>query len=164
MISLAFQIEVDTSWEADYTVQIFTDFGDGSIDESTPLFEQALALFPGVAFPGGYGETPYGDGPYGGEGAVFANTGGYGDGPYGETEGGYGEGASYVEAFVPIELDAVGDWLFGVKVYDNAGNVQSAAITEFTFHVSSEDPDPPKTFSYGSYNSGTGVFTFNVAQ
>lgn len=164
MITLTIELGADTSWESDFTVQAFTDFGDGSIDETIELFSQALALFPGVHWVGGYGEVPYGEGTYGGEKAVYAQRGGYGEIPYGEDADGYGEGTPFISLDVPIDQDAVGDWLFGVKVIDGAGNVQSDAIVEFTFHVSGQDPDPPQTFDFSSFNSGTSVFTFDIAQ
>ena len=159
MITLELRVPCDDDWEADDRIQVYTDYGTGVLDTDAPLLSRAVAMFPGVHFPGGYGGNDYGSVDYGSEHPTWPHTGGYGDHAYGELD--YGADDPYIVIPITIE-DAVGDWIFGVAVVDGAGNSQSGAIAETTYHVSGEDPTPAGTFVFSAYVSESDQCEFTI--
>jgi hypothetical protein len=159
MISLQLRVPCDDTWKANDRVQVYTDYGTGELDMDAPLLSRPLAMFPGVHFPGGYGRNAYGSTPYGNRRPAWQNKGGYGRTKYGSVP--YGQGEPYINVSVDIE-DAHGDWTFGVEVVDGAGNPQSGAVAETTYHVSGEDPAPAGTFAFSSYDSESDQCEFTI--
>jgi hypothetical protein len=161
-IRVTLTVEIDEAWRASDRLQVYTDFGDGSIDTTKPLLSRSLETFPDdirqTVHHEGYGDEPYGDVPYGGAEAVSSGPHGYGDDPYGDVE--YGGALRHVEVDVLVP-QAHGTWKFAVKAIDGAGNAQGA-LQEFTLFVSGTDPEPVASFAFDSYDSGDDVVTFDV--
>lgn len=159
-LALDLLVEIDPSWRPLDRLQVFTDFGTGTIDTDRPLIFRPRRIFPADSHDRvrrlGYGEEPYGLQPYGAEGAVVDRVHGYGWDPYGEVE--YGGTTKHV--VVPVEIpQAYGTWKFAAQTIDGAGNEQGA-LTEFSRFVSGENPPPLASFVYTSYDSGSDKLTF----
>ena len=151
-------IPVAPEWAGGERLQVYTDFGDGSIDLTRPLLADPVEVVPGGLEPGGYGVDAYGDAPYGHGGAEATAGGGYGLSPYGDAP--YGMGEVVVEVFVPVRA-AYGVWKFAAQAVDRAGNEQSGGLVEVSEVVSATDPPRLDTFGLASYAAG--IATFDVA-
>lgn len=161
-VSVNLRIPVDDSWRAGDTLQVYTDFGTGTIDTDQPLLPRRIAAFTEKRAELGYGEFDIHAVPYGLERAPSQRSGGYGDQPYGDGVDGYGGGQPYVEVTVEVD-ETFGAWKFAAEVADAAGNVQADALTEITHLVSGEDPDPADSFAFNSYDSGNDQCVFDVS-
>jgi len=153
------KVLADQAYPVGSTVSFYKDAKDGVVDYATALNAVAIAIWAvNGAGKIGYGRGRYGRGGYGhGEGGL-----GYGAGLYGA--GGYGTGGDWVEAagadgFLTAELDD-GDWTFGAKVTDPAGNASSAKEAAATL---AGTPDPPTALAADSYAGGRIALTFTVS-
>lgn len=157
------RVQLDDAWRAQDRLQVYTDWGDGTVDAAKPLLSRSIRSFPmdirRTVHHAGYGLEPYGMTPYGGDLATPVLNSGYGFDPYGEVA--YGETARYlwVDVLVP---QAHGSWKFAAQAIDGAGNEQGA-LQDFIRFLSGDDPAPLGSFSYDSYDSGTDVVTFAVS-
>ena len=156
-------IKVEDDWRAADTIQVYTDFGSGTIDEDKPLLAVRAAIFPedfrDRVWSGGYGDNPSGEVPYGEAGATASYDEGYGADPYGDVP--YGETERKIKIPVAVE-SAYGTWKFAARVYDGAGNPQGALV-EFSQFMSGENPPPLASFAYSSYDSGTDIVSFSFS-
>ncbi len=153
-------VPISGAWDAGDRIEVFTDFGDGSLDMAAPLLVRGLDLFPGrqAARPVGrraVGRSRVGDGhasrPKPGVGhSVVGVT------PVGRTP-----------TYVPVAVDvpaAFGKWKFGVRVVDADGNVQGGGLQEIELVVSGTEPAPLTSFAFASYDSESDQVTFDIVR
>lgn len=156
------RIIADPTWRAQDRVQVFADWGTGTIDTTRPLLAAPMRLFPADPRELVGHETifdaPMGAMPMSGARAVTIE-------PTGCLENPFGEAMNTLMRFciVPVAVDqAYGTWKFAVRVQDGAGN-QQGALQEFSMFLSGEDPPPLSAFAFDSYNAGTDKVVFAVA-
>lgn len=156
--SVTLAVPYDDAWDAGDRLQVFTDFGSGTIDVSKPLLSRAVEIFP-RQFP----SRPLGLQPLG--------VGRAGDGKAGRPPGKAGRtilGVTPLGTAPPlldVAVDAppvFGTWKFSARCVDRYGNVQAASLAEATVCLSATDPTPVATFTLAGYDAGTDVVTFNV--
>ncbi len=162
MIRVAVRVPIAESWRTGATLQLYTDQGSGTVDESAPLLTRRAPVWPSDRGAGGYGEEPYALTAYGVCRPTTSQRGGYGEQPYGLDPGGYGAGTEFCEVTVAV-AEGFGSYKFAAEAYDRAGNCQYTALAEVTQLVSGEDPRPAETFEYQEYESGTDQVVFGVA-
>ena len=153
-------VAIDDSWDAGDRLQVFTDFGDGSIDLTRPLLKRTFDVFPGQQPAQAYGRQPYALGRHGDNLASRPPSGIAGT-IYGTTPHGGALVAVEVPVVVPPEF---GSWKFAARVVDAAGNVQSAAAAELSVLVSGTDPAPPAGFVFDSYDTPSDRVTFTFSK
>lgn len=153
------RVAVDSAWKFGTTVQIYTDEGDGSVDYTAPLLHRRAEVFPNVERPGGWGKDVWGHGSWGRTKPTPPNHGGWGQQSWGHDVNGWGYGDAYVEVPVLVR-QAFGYWKFGVKAYDESGNVQSGA-NESSQMVCGQDPPPLSTFTVNSYDDVNDQMVFD---
>lgn len=165
MMTVSLQVQIDPTWRPSDRLQIYTDSGSGTVDDSAPLLATPAEIFPDEARDlvefGGHGSWSHGSVPHGGAISVASpdKLKGHGSWPHGSVPHGGGPAYAVIEVQIP---QAFGDWKFSAEAIDGAGNVQGA-LSEFTQRVSGEDPLPLTSFSFSSFNIGTDTATFAVA-
>jgi len=129
--------------------------GSGEIDWDTPITGDKIDIFPDGAGIYGYGHYPYGHNPYGHAAAL--GVAGYGHYPYGHNP--YGYGAVSITSKVPVTR--CGDYKFGFKVYDAAGNAHTGTPGEVTavVHIA---PPAPRGLKLNSYDPDTDILTLDI--
>jgi len=161
-MTVRLRVPIEDGWRSTFTVQVYTDFGDGSIDTTRPLLGRRVRVFPADVQDAernpGYGGEIYGQRVYGAGRAVDRPRRGYGFNPYGQVE--YGRASRYALIDVSVP-QGYGSWKFAAKVYDGAGNAQGALV-EFTQFVSGENPPPLSAFSLSSYTKVTDKVVFTI--
>ena len=151
------RVPIDDGWDAGTRLQVYADFGSGTVDTDTPLLARPFEVFPGQHALRGHGEQPYGRGRVG-DGKAARPVTGVGRAIYGRTP--YGSAPPFVE--VPVNVPAAfGQWKFAVKAVDGAGNAQSAGLNEIEAVVSGTEPPPVKSFALHSIHLITGQATFD---
>lgn len=162
-ITVTLKIPVVAGWRALDGVQVFTDYGTGTIDTDRPLLATPRRLFPKEKRDrvkhGGHGSAAYGASPAGEVTAVPQRRSGHASDPHASVA--YGAGKDYAELMVMVPQD-YGAWKFAARVEDGAGN-QQGSLVELTHFISGEEPLIPGTFAYSSYDSGTDVVTFSLS-
>ena len=154
------RVPIESDWRAGDQLQVFTDWGDGSIDTSKPLLTRAVRIFPDdprtTAANPGYGQERYGSTPYGGSAPRSRRKDrGFGHDRYGGHA--YGHCTAFLR--VPVQITpGYGTWKFAARVADGAGNEQGA-LQEFSQFVSSENPPPLAAVAFSGYDEGTDKVT-----
>ena len=157
--SVTLAVPYDDAWDAGDRLQVFTDFGSGTIDVSQPLLARAVEIFPRQFPARGLGQQPLGVGQAG-NGKAARPPGKAGRTILGVTPLGT------APPLLDVSVDAppvFGTWKFAARAADRYGNVQAASLAEATTCVSATEPTPLATFRLASYDAGTDVFTFDVA-
>lgn len=139
-------------------VQVYTDFGSGTIDTSRPLLAKPAPIFGAdtgrfkrfadfsmsrtfpTQRPGTLRET-LGD-------LAFTK--------------GLVEFARYVDVTVQVPPN-YGMHLFAGQLVDAAGNEQGGLLPEIAVFVSSSEPPTVRRFAFAGYDAGTDRVTFEVA-
>jgi len=154
------RIEIDPTWRANDRLQVFTDWGTGTIDTDKPLLFRPVRIFP---------DDPREDvapRPWMTErlGTAISSRARGGRSGIGEEglwpAGGLGAWKRYraVEVLLP---SAYGTWKFACRVIDGAGNEQGDLV-EFSRFMSGEDPAPVASFAYDSFDDETDKATFAI--
>ena len=143
-------------------IQVFTDFGSGTIDLNRPLLAQPKAVFRGARKRfAGHGTEVYGESAYA-TGRQAPDPGlGHGAEIYGVTP--YGTVPETMEIAVTVP-PAYGLHKFSGRLMDAAGNPQGAALPEVTVFVSSVQPPGLATFEFVSFDAGTRTATFGFTK
>ena len=150
------KVGIPEGWDAGDRVQVYTDFGTGSVDLTKPLLARAFDVFPREHPARSYGRQPYGRGRLG-DGKAPRRTTGIGRTIHGKTP--YGTAPPLVK--IPVQVPAAfGTWKFAVRVVDQAGNPQSAALEVITAVVSGTEPPPLASFTFDSYDAETDQVIF----
>lgn len=150
------RVPIEDDWDAGARLEVFTDFGHGSVDYTRPLLQRGLDLFPGQHGGRGVGVQPVGVGRVGDHKAARPAVG-IGSSIVGITP--VGTAPSYVE--IPVSVPAAfGAWKFAVRAVDGQGNVQSEEAVESTVLVSGTEPPPLRTFALDSYDAIKDRLTF----
>jgi hypothetical protein len=154
-------VPIESGWRAGDVLQVFTDWGTGTIDETEPLLTRPVRIFPEdirttVAHPG-FGEEEFASSPFGGTLATpRAEDWGFGRDVFAGVA--FGDATPFVR--VPVQIPAdYGTWKFAAQVTDGAGNEQGE-LQEFSQFISSENPPPLAAFGYSGYNEETDKVTF----
>jgi len=156
------RVPVPAEADAGDRVQVFTDFGTGTIDTSRPLLKHPKAVFRGARKRfGGHGTESYGESAYG-LGRQGPDPGpGHGSEIYGVTP--YGVPVETIEVTVSVP-PAYGLHKFSARMLDAMGNLQGAALPEVTVFVSSVQPPGLRSFAFASFDSGARTATFTFAR
>lgn len=143
-------------------VQVFTDFGSGTIDLTRPLLKHPKAIFRGARKRfAGHGSESYGESSYG-TGRQAPEPGpGHGAEVYGVTP--YGTTPRTMEVAVTMP-PAYGVHKFSARMVDAMGNPQGAALPEVEVFVSSVNPPGLRSLAFASFNAGTRAATFNFVR
>ncbi len=152
-------IPIADGWDAGDRLQVFTDWGDGTIDTSTPLLARPLNIFPGQQRAKPLGRQPVGRGRVGDHKASRPRRG-LGRTRIGRTPVGTTPAVIHVPVDVP---PAFATWKFAAQVVDVNGNVQSEDPAEISAVVSGTEPGPLASFALDSYDDGTDQATFAFA-
>jgi hypothetical protein len=144
------------------TVQMFTDFGSGTIDLAKPLLAHPKAVFRGARKRfAGHGTEVYGESSHA-TGRQTPDPGpGHGSEIYGVTP--YGTVPETMEVTVTVP-PAYGLHKFSGRMLDAMGNPQGAALPEVTVFVSSVQPPSLATFEFVSFDAGTRTATFGFTK
>ena len=154
------RVSIDSSWDADTRLQVYTDEGGGTVDTTRPLLPDPKAVFPGAAKSKGYGRQPYGRGRHGNHKPARSRNGGYGRRVYGRTPHGRSEPYLAVTVQVPATF---GLWKFAVEAVDQYGNVQAGGLAEIQRVVSGTEPPPIKDLALSNYDAGSDQVTLKFA-
>jgi len=130
--------------------------GSGSIDWDTPLTNQVFNLFPRGAGIYGWGEAPWGRFRWGC--AHSMRVAGFGRLPWGRFP--WGHGTAWIIA--KVKVDTCGQYKFGFKCYDTAGNAHQGTPDEVTVDVHIAPP-APTGLTKVSYNKTTDVLVLEAA-
>jgi len=130
-------------------------WGESGVDETRPVNDSPLSLFPGIEAPPLWGNTPWGEGSWGSSVPFVTHS-------WGET--GWGEDAwcdIADDADIIFTTSAVhfGRAKFALKSRDTAGNYQSGAV-QVAERVVNSTPLPPRRFERSTYSGGQQSFTF----
>lgn len=153
--SVTLRIPVQEGWDGGDRLQVFCDFGTGTLDTTRPLLPEPIEVFPLRAAAMGVGLQSVG--------ATRADLraprrpGTIGQGVVGVTP--VGEAPDSVEVTVDLPA-AFGAWKFAARAIDRLGNVQSGGLTPITKVVSATEPAPLKSFAFASYDGVTDRVTF----
>lgn len=149
-------IPIDADWDAGDRIQVYTDWGDGTIDLSRPLLARPMDVFPGQQRAKPLGQQPVGAGRVGDFKANRPRRG------LGRTRVGMtpvGTTPSVID--VPVDVPpAYGTWKFAAQVVDVHDNVQAEAPAEISAVVSGTEPPPVATLLLIIYSPGTDQATF----
>ena len=147
--------------DAGDALQIYTDFGSGTVDTGKPLLATPLQLFPGrkKRFEG-IGTEVIGVNAVGGLASPPLRSG-IGNEIIGQTPVGAGEPFLDVVVLIP---PGFGKYKFAAELVDENGNKQAAALPEVQAMVSSIDPPTVKSFSFGSYDGVTDTVTLDFTK
>lgn len=152
------RVPISADWDAGDRLEVFTDFGTGSLDMDTPLLSRAANPFPGEQPAKPVGLRTVGKGRVGDSRAGRARTG-IGQSRVGVTPVGTTPDCIDLEVDVPA---AFGPWKFGVRAVDAEGTVQAGGIQEISLVVSGTEPDPPTAFAFNNHDSGSDQVTFDL--
>ena len=136
--------------------QLHGNGGAGTINWDTPLTAEVYDLFPQGGGIFGWGHAPWGHHRWGRVHSM--RTAGWGHLPWGHFP--WGHGATVIRAKVTV--DYCGDYKFGFKIYDAAGNAAAGTPDEVTvpIHIA---PPAPTGLVKNSYNKDTDVLVLDAA-
>jgi hypothetical protein len=157
MIDVALAIPVQTSWPYGTRLQVYTDFGTGTIDTSQPLLAAPVDPYAGRRRPAGFAQAGYGETSYGGS-TRRVGRGGYGG--HGHAEVAFGGGQPRVTVVARVR-DAYGNWKFAAEAIAPNGDVQTDALEEKQVFLSGRTPQPVKNVAIDSYTAGTLTLTYD---
>jgi len=155
------RVRIADGWRVGDKLQIYTDWGSGTIDTDRPLLPQAMEIFPGQIKPEGMGTGAMGRGSISGKPSPPYH-GGLGHTPLGVGPLGGSEPYAIVTVYVP---DACATWKFAAEAVDEAGNPQGDALEEMEALVSGEEPPPLLAFAFSAYDdvNDKAKFSFTTA-
>lgn len=156
--TIQLRIAIDDAWDAGDRIQVYTDFGTGSVDLTKPLLPQAFDVFPGEEPSQGYGVQPYGLGRVGDFKADRPHQG-IGSAIYGVTP--YGTAPPFVEVEVDVAA-GFGNWKFAIQIVDRDGTPQGGALQEISAVVSGTDPSPLCRFTFNNHDAPSDQVTFDI--
>jgi len=153
--SVTLRIPVPDGWDGRDRLQVFTDWGTGTIDTTKPLLPEPIEVFRLQREAMGVGQQVVG----GARADLKAGRrpGTLGQGTVGVTP--VGQDPETVD--VSVELPAAfGPWKFAAQSIDRYGNVQSEALAAITKVVSATEPAGLSGLTFSSYDGGTDRVTF----
>lgn len=154
------RVPIDDDWDAGVRLQVYTDFGTGTIDTDSPLLQRGLDLFPGKHRARGVGTQPVGVGRLGDHKAARPRAG-IRHAIVGQTA----VGTSPPFVVIPVQVPAAfGAWKFGVEAVDANGNVQGGGLAEVTAMVSGTEPPPLKSLSLVGYDATKDQLTLSFTR
>lgn len=151
-------VDVESDWKFDSTLQIFTDNGSGTL-ETDPIFSRPLKSFAETRPPTPWGRQTWGRGAWGGGFFRSMKRRAWGRPRWGIGE--WGRSPRYVRILVYVD-QGVGNYKFAARAIDGSGNAQSGADVEVIQPVSGEAPFPLAAFDFSSYDSGNDQLLFSV--
>ena len=158
--TITVRVPVNDAWDASDRLQVYTDFGSGTIDLTKPLLSRQSGLFTGQHPARGVGRQPVGRGRVG-SGKASRARGGVGRTRVGRTP--VGRTPPFVDLIVDVPAE-FGTWKFAVGAVDRDGTVQSGGLQETSLVVSGTDPPPLASFAFDSYDGGNDQVTFDIEQ
>jgi hypothetical protein len=143
-----------TAIPGDYAM-LYANGGDGAMDWDSPVDSERLDLFPGGNGILGFGLAPFGLHSFGLP--LSVGTQGFGLAPFGLHP--FGLGATVITKQVSVA--DCGDWLFGFKTFDAAGNPNTGTpgSASAAVHIT---PAAPLGLTTVSYDPTTGNLTLAV--
>ncbi len=157
--TVTLRVPIDDAWDGGDRIQVYTDFGSGTVDTTRPLTARGFDVFPGQISSRGIGKHPAGAGQAGSMKASRPHDG-IGSAITGVTPTGT------APPFMSIEVDVeagFGQWKFAVEAVDRDGTVQAGAKAELQAMVSGTEPSPLKSFDFNNHNGGTDQVTFDFS-
>jgi len=156
------RVPIPEGADAGDRLQVFGDFGSGTIDLNRPLLARPVAVFRGARKRfGGHGTEVYGESVHA-TGRQGLDPGpGHGSEIYGVTP--YGTVPETMEVAVSVP-PSYGLHRFAVRLLDQMGNPQGAALPEVTVFLSSTAPPGLASFAFDSFDSGPRTATFVFAR
>ncbi len=156
-VAVTLRINVPGAWQHGTRVQVFCDFGTGTIDLGQPLLARPIDPYARTVRPRGHGSVAHGSVPHG---AATAELGGGGHGYH--AHGSVAHGAAVSSFVVTVQVpDACGLWKFAAQAIDEAGNAQGDALTEWQAYVSGRQPRPVGGFALVGYDQPSDTLTFS---
>lgn len=160
-VSALLTVPLVAGWDAEASLEVFTNQGSGAVDYDAPLLSVPLATLATVIQPAGVGADPIGAMPIGhGKAHAAGEHLGVGAIPIGD--GPIGSSIEVIEVEVMVE-QGFGTYKFAARVLDAAGNAQEDPPAEFELFVSGEDPPTPSGLRVEAYDDETDQCTFSVA-
>lgn len=155
-VPVTLRVNVDATWLHGTRVQVYTDWGTGTIDTSKPLLNRPLDPYARKPRPGGLGANRLGEVPLGAAAAYLG-----GDGPMQHALGSVSLDSAVQSFEVTVHVpDACAAWKFAAQALDEGGNAQGAALDELTAYVSGREPRPVTGLTLSGYDGGTDKLTF----
>lgn len=160
-VAIKLRIPYPETADAGDALQVYTDFGSGTVDTTKPLLASPLPLFPGkIKRSDGFGTGIMGLHRLDGRLPPMKHTS-FGQTTFGVTP--MGQVPPYVDVVVYLS-PAFGKFKFAVEIVDAEGNKQIAAMPVIERMVAATDPPPLESFAYGSYDGMADTFTFNFTR
>jgi hypothetical protein len=160
-MTIRLRIPIDPSWRAADRVQVYSDFGSGTVDTDRPLLNPARRLFPDDPRDANNGGSIAQNGL-----CRMALSRRPARRPQGmkkrsPLEASLAGTTRYV--FMDVVVPAgYGMWKFAAEAADGAGNPQGG-LNEFQQFVSGEDPPPLSSFAFDSYDDVNDVVSFSFS-
>lgn len=158
--AITLRVPIHEDWDAGDRVQVFTDFGTGTVNLTKPLLPRPVSVFPGKHRARGLGSQPVGSGRVK-DGRASRPHRGIRTTRVGRTPVGNAEPFVALTVNVPA---AFGQWKFAVRVVDAFQNVQAGGEQEIEAIVSGTDPMPLRRLDFDSYDGGSDQVTFNLTR
>lgn len=141
-------------------VQIYSDFGSGTLDLSKPLLAAPVALFAGREKRStGLGSRPIERGVFGTQKSTPRQTATFGNTIIDRTP--FGSTPDFLEVDVLIPA-AYGLWKFGAQIVDEEGNAQAGAPAERAAVVAGTQPPDVARIALASFDKAANKITFDL--
>ncbi|MEK6677002.1 MAG: hypothetical protein AABZ47_15290 [Planctomycetota bacterium] len=158
--TIALRTIIPEAWSGGTGIQVYTDFGSGTVDLNRPLLPTPYRVVDdGGRRRSGFGHVPFGRGKFG-HGTGGRPRKGFGHTRFGHTP--FGATERFFDVPVTIR-PTFGPWKFKIAAVDEAGNVQGGAFVEIIRVVSGSEPPSVRSFSFSSYDSINDQMTFEVS-
>jgi len=153
------RIPIPDAAKAGDRVQVYTDFGSGTVDMTAPLLADPAPLFPSGSrrvqtakdFPA------KGAAKSGRPAARLSETA--------STISDFKQGSKAFRKVIEVRVfvpPGYGTFRFYAQLVDAAGNVQGGTLPLIEVFLSGVNPPPVRSFALASYDSGADQLTFNV--
>ena len=152
-VSLA--IEVDATWRTGTRLQLYTDWGTGTIDATQPLLARAAEVWPGYGPSGGFAVDRFGErGFFDGLPPIRR---GFFDAPFALYPFCEEPAFRRLEVLLPA---AYANWSFAAKAIDLVGNEQDAELAESEALISGTQPPAVHRWAFESWDNANSQITF----
>ena len=162
MMPITLRVPYPSAADAGDRLQIYTDFGTGTVDHAKPLLARPIELFPGETKRfAGHGTEAYGQSRYGIGRASPPKGPGHGAERYGSTP--HGSVPRSIDLVVEVP-PAFGTHKFEVELQDSEGNAQGGSLPQLAAMVSGTRPPTLSSFAYDSYDDVNDLIQFTFTR
>lgn len=155
-------IEVEDDWTHDHELEVFTDNGTGTL-ESTPILSAPLKAFGVGEAPTTWNQQRWNGLPWNGVAHRKQKKTRWNGWPWNAAPFLWNGLGNFIRVLVYVNQGA-GEYKFGARAFDVAGNEQAGSTVEITKFVSGEQPTPLSAFTFVSYDGGSDRISWSVSE